>query len=118
MENQAGSSQPTGRKSLKAVALPISLALTLALLFVLSHTSFVFAQGDVFAGDTLAGYDLIADSNVGPSAIAPILPPAAPYLSGTGEDPLETKVAPWWVIVVVLTVLVIIGLKTRTKPDR
>jgi hypothetical protein len=116
MENQAGSSQPTGKKLLKAVALPISLAL--ALLFILSHTSFVLAQGDVFAVDTLAGHNLIVDSNVGPSAIAPILPPAAPYLSEQGEGTLETEVAPWWVIVVALTVLVIVGLKTRTKPDR
>jgi hypothetical protein len=122
MENQAGSSQSTGKKLLKAVALPISPALTLALLFALcaslSHTSFVHAQGDVLAVDTLAGYNLIADSNAGPSAIAPTLPPAAPYLSEGGEDPLETEVAPWWVVAVALTVLVIIGLKTRTKPDR
>jgi hypothetical protein len=121
MENQAGSSQPTGNKLPKAVTLPISPALPLALLFVLcaslSYTSFVHAQVDVLATDTLAGYNLVVDSNVGSSAIAPTLPPAAQQLSETGEDPLATEAAPWWVIVVALTVLVI-GLGTRTKPDR
>jgi hypothetical protein len=121
MENQAGSSQPTGKKVPRVAALPVSPALPLALLFVLCaslfHTGFVHAQGDVLAADTLAGYNLVADANVGSSAIAPTLPPAAQQLSETGEDPLATEAAPWWVIVVALTVLVI-GLGTRTKPDR
>jgi hypothetical protein len=121
MENQAGSSQPTGKKVPKAPVLSINLALPLALLFALcaslSHTNFVHAQGDVLATDALAGYNLVVDSNVGPPAIAPTLPPAAQQLSETGEDPLATEAAPWWVIVVALTVLVI-GLGTRTKPDR
>ncbi len=116
MENQAGLSQPTGKKLFKGVALSIRPALTLALLFVLcaslSHSSFVHAQAD-----TPAGHNLVGDSNVGLSAIAPTLAPAVRLLSETGEAPLTIETAPWWVIVVVLTVLVI-GFGTRTKTDR
>ncbi len=121
MENQAGSSQPTGKKVLKMIVLPISPALPLALLFALcaslSYSSFALARGDALAADTLAGYSLVADSNVGSPAVAPTLLPAAQLVSETGGDSPAAEAAPWWVIVVALTVLVI-GLGTRTKSHR
>ena len=123
MENQLGSSQPTGKKLSRAVALPISRALPLALLFVLcaslSQTNLVHAQGSVLAVDTLAGYNLggSATMPVPPPAATPTPIPAIQYLLGTGEDSLATGAAPWWVIVVALTVLVI-ELGSRVKRGR
>ena len=54
--------------------------------------------------------------SIGP-ALPLVLLSAAQHLPGTGGDALVTEAAPWWVIIVALTV-VVIGLGTRTKPDR
>ena len=124
-------------------ALP--LALLFVLCASLSQTSFVHAQGSVLTEDILADYNLVVDSNVGSpatagpsaatviaricntgsSAIIPIPPPAATpiptpavqYLPETGGDSPATGTAPWWVIVVALTVLVI-ELGSRAKRGR